>query len=330
MVQKADPHADISFVPVGEVAAETLARLLAAERREWLARLDWDLGEVASLVVGATRDEALRGPVLHVGGRPAGFALFSSDPQRCLVGDFYVLKGARRRETNEALATAVIAAARRARPRARIESQAICFEPEGVDEAFAREGFSRHERLFMTAKASHRAAVARDRFELRAWRDGDFDAVTSLVYAAYRGSVDAALNAQYRTRDGCAVLLDALTSTVWCGHFLPEASVVAVDAATRRVCGVLVASRVSRHAAHFSQISVAPRWQGIGVGEALLRYALAATAKAGLSRATLAVTRENRGALRLYERVGFRSLLDFAVYERDTGTSRRVPAALGA
>ena len=57
---------------------------------------------------------------------------------------------------------------------------------------------------------------------------------------------------------------------------------------------------------HVNNLAVRPSCQGLGLGSALLSYALEEAAKEGAHRATLEVRRSNDGARRLYERFGFR------------------------
>ena len=56
---------------------------------------------------------------------------------------------------------------------------------------------------------------------------------------------------------------------------------------------------------HINNLAIDPRWRGRGLGRALLRGAMAASARRGIRRATLEVRRSNTAALRLYESEGF-------------------------
>jgi ribosomal protein S18 acetylase RimI-like enzyme len=53
-------------------------------------------------------------------------------------------------------------------------------------------------------------------------------------------------------------------------------------------------------------VGVIASYRGMGLGEALVRRALAGFIQAGLRRAYLEVTAENSAAVRLYRNVGFR------------------------
>ena len=68
---------------------------------------------------------------------------------------------------------------------------------------------------------------------------------------------------------------------------------------------------------HLGQVAVHPRAQGKGIGTALVRGALVAAGEAGFERVTLAVTRANEPALRLYERAGFAEAVRFPIFTKD-------------
>ena len=92
---------------------------------------------------------------------------------------------------------------------------------------------------------------------------------------------------------------------VWLAFALDEGNRVPVGA-----CVVCYAISTSRGAlvAKLDDVTVARAWQGRGVGNAMLA-ALCATLRAnGISRIDTACHRDNEGAWRFYERLGFRPL----------------------
>lgn len=317
-----------AVLPFTRLADGALDPVFADQVREWRERLGWDLDEINAMIGAAVRTKALRGSALLVGDAPAGFGFFTVEVDRCLIGDLYVVPSVRSPEANAALVTGLLAQIRRAKIRRRIESQSILFDAAGAAAAFAEHGFARHERAYLAADLDGPVgaeASGHSRVRLRPWRDGDFGVVADVIYRSYQGSVDSRVNCQYRTHEGCADLLDALTDSPWCGRFDPLMTQVAVDGDTGRTCGVALASAISSDTAHLSQISVLPSHQGAGVGRAMIRTALAAARRAGFARASLAVTRENLGAVRLYRSLGFGRSLEFPVFTREAQplTSRR-------
>ena len=57
---------------------------------------------------------------------------------------------------------------------------------------------------------------------------------------------------------------------------------------------------------HINNVAVLPRYRGRGMGSGILRHVFAEAKQFGATRATLEVRASNDGALRLYEKLGFR------------------------
>ncbi len=312
-------------VPFGRLRAGELDEVLEAQRLEWAERLHWDVSEIVAFVDGAIRGRSLRGSALLADGAPVGFGFFTVEVDRCLIGDLYVRPNARTPERHAALVDGLVKQIRQTRPRKRVESQSILFDDRGYDEAFAAHGFDRYERRYLVVEldpSSPPRVAPHSGVDVRSWTDADFPSAIELVFDAYRGTVDAKLNVQYRSREGCADLLDALTDSVWCGAFEPSIARVALDATTGRRCGVAIASAIGRDTLHFAQISVAPTHQNRGVGRAMITAALADAAAAGYARATLAVTADNVAAAKLYADLGFEPSLTFPVFARPVAPFR--------
>jgi ribosomal protein S18 acetylase RimI-like enzyme len=96
-------------------------------------------------------------------------------------------------------------------------------------------------------------------------------------------------------------VMQSLFDGVW-GEYLPWASVAAERAS--RLVGVTIVIR-TRGRALIADVSVAPEAQGKGIGGALVVASLAALRARDEATIALAVTEENRRAVRLYERIGF-------------------------
>jgi len=311
----------LSVLPIAKVSRAGLRALLDLECDEWLDRLGWDFTDVAGLMAEAVVHGVLRGTALVAGAETAGIAVYTSESRRCLIGEIFVAPAYRSPETMGLLVHSMLEAMPGKDRRKRIESQSVVFEAGGADEVFAAAGFERSPRSYLVADSAEVALSGRirsqGRISLRSWLDSDFGPASEIVYASYKGSVDAVANSGYRTRVGCADLVDALTEGVWCGHFDPAMAHVAVDEATGRMCGVAIASRISPSVAHIGQISVLPSYQGRGVGRALVEGVLTGARLAEIRTVTLAVTLANERALHLYESCGFRRTVDFPVYYRD-------------
>jgi ribosomal protein S18 acetylase RimI-like enzyme len=310
---------ELSTVLLDRLEPTALAAVLAAQQGEWHAYLGWDMAEIGGLITESLQANALRGLALLDGSDPIGYGFFTMEPGRCMIGETYVIPDRRTVAANRLLAAGLLSQIQRAHARRRVESQSVHFDTRGIDEVFAGQGYTREDRsyLMVDLEGLPPAPAGHPRVCVRPWQDADFAPALEIIYQSYRGSVDARANSGYRTREGCADLLDALTNSVWCGRFDPQITQIAVDRATGRQCGVAIASRISATTAHLGQISVLPIYQGEGIGRALVEAALAAAGQSRLARASLAVTLANESAARLYEGCGFRPRLVFPVYFRD-------------
>jgi len=70
---------------------------------------------------------------------------------------------------------------------------------------------------------------------------------------------------------------------------------------------------------HILNIAVHPDFRKIGLGEMLLRDCLGFSAERGLKLAVLEVRTSNSGAIKLYEKIGFKALRVRKKYYSDTG-----------
>ena len=99
-----------------------------------------------------------------------------------------------------------------------------------------------------------------------------------------------------------------------CGSFFRPASFIALDRDTGVLTGLSLTSLVAPDIGHITQICVAPGWRETGLGYELLRRSLVGLSEAGCRTATLTVTAANRGAIHLYDRVGFETIRRFRAF----------------
>jgi ribosomal protein S18 acetylase RimI-like enzyme len=207
----------------------------------------------------------------------------------------------------------------------RIESQCVSIDNHAATEVFLARGFDRFDRAFMRAdlkspSGDDKTATHRRRkrqlpdMELRAWQEDDFSRAVRVIHRSHRDEHDSRINSQYRTEEGCAELLSILTESIWCGSFLRRVSRIAIDQATGNPLGILIASRISAGTGHLGQISVMPRYQGLGIGRRLIEAALSDFRQLGFDAVTLAVTTANVGAVHLYRSCGFYTVHEFPVF----------------
>jgi ribosomal protein S18 acetylase RimI-like enzyme len=199
----------------------------------------------------------------------------------------------------------------------RIESQLMMMPwqdgrtvPRGEHVTQFRRNFMR---IDLTRAALGRGHVRRPMY-IEKWHDHYSDAAAHLIASAYDGHVDSRINDQYRSPAGARRFLHNIVQYPGCGAFYRPASYAAFDPLTGKMCGISLASVVSPHTGHITQICVAPSVRGTGIGHELLRHSLTTLREMDCHAATLTVTASNEDAVALYQRVGFEILRQFSAY----------------
>jgi len=298
--------------PLNEIAARDLRALLAEESEHWEGELYWDYEDVRSAVASGLDRRALTGFVLQDGGRSVAYSYYMLDGGRAIVGSLFAAVGFRGQGFEEELLDAVLLAAQRHPGNDRVESQTLFSTAPAADTRFARVGFKSRGRRYLVRALAEPLPGVEGGWRLRALRREDIPAVARVVYRSHEGSLDAALNLTYGNLASCRSFVETLVLRAGCGHFDPEASLVAEEAGA--LTGVLLGSRLSTTNGHICQVSVLPEGQGRGLGGALCAAALRAFRQQGLKTASLSVTVDNHGAYRLYERQGFRLRKEFMAH----------------
>lgn len=306
-----------------------LRGLLEREADLWARTLSWDYHTSAEMILRYLDAKILPGYAAVDAGAVHGYAFFVYEGAKGVIGDLFV-DGAfgpdRQRATEQKLLTHVVETLKNSPGIHRIEAQLLAHETRAVAQPFTREGFSRHARLFMSlplagplfaSAVPGRAAPELPGIELRHWAEDDFQSVAALITAAYRSHVDSEINDQYRSIAGSLRFLNNIVRFPGCGTFDVEASLVAVDRATRATIGAILCSRVKEDVGHVTQVCVLPEHRGHGIGEGLIAAAAAELKRRRFAALSLTVTEGNVRAVELYRRMGFdvKRVFDAFVWE---------------
>jgi ribosomal protein S18 acetylase RimI-like enzyme len=312
---------EVRVIPLAHADLEQLELLFDEQCDDWLTLLGWDYSGPSRLIREVVRDRDLSGFVALSGNATIGFAFYVIEANRCSIGDIYVSKNWRHLGVDRYLAEALLAKIDSIPRLKRVENQSVSI---GTYEAYANfeaYGFKRYDRNYLMIQADARPlevpsppAPQPNPIALRRWDDEDFGQAVKVIHSSYIGRLDSLINSQYCSEEGCADLLGILTEHIWCGNFLPQVSRLAVEQASGRMVGVLIASRISPGVGHISQISVKPALQGQGIGRRLIRSALDDFFALDYRKVSLAVTQANSNALHLYQSCGFRMVHSFPVF----------------
>lgn len=312
-------NAGFRVLPLQLSAPEQLEPLLDEQCKEWLELFRWDYSGPSHLVREAAREHDLPGFVVLDEERTIGFAFYILENDRCSIGDIYVSRECRGCGVDSALVAAILDQIERSSALLRVESQCVSVGSDQAAEVFASREFTPMERHYMQISADSFDAQEVDvhGISIRPWRNEDFMETAEVVHGSYRGEPDSLINAQYRTRHGCAELIEILVNYIWCGQFMPRVSRVAVQQPGGRLVGALLASHMGPAAGHISQISVLPEYKGLGIGRSMIAAAMEEFKRRDFKYVSLAVTAANSRAFHLYRSCGFKSIHRFPVFFRE-------------
>jgi ribosomal protein S18 acetylase RimI-like enzyme len=144
------------------------------------------------------------------------------------------------------------------------------------------------------------AALPR-RFVWVPWEDSLLDLHAEVKYLSFLGEVDAYVFPCLGDRFGCRRLMCEIRRKP---GFLPGATwlIACAEGYVGTVQGIMDTGSIGA----IQNVGVIRSFRGLGLGQALVRRALAGFSQAGLHRAYLEVTAENGAAVQLYRNVGFR------------------------
>ena len=141
------------------------------------------------------------------------------------------------------------------------------------------------------------------------WNPTLVRAHAAVKYQSFRGEIDAEVFPCLGEYEGCQKLMAEIKQKE---GFVPEATWLAeyIGAGNSKTeyCGTIQAVRIQRGRASIQNIGVAPLHRGRGLGTALILASLMGLDYVGVPHVRLEVTAENVGAIRLYRRLGFRTI----------------------
>jgi len=321
MAARINPAPSLStpeVVDLRHISSDDLEPVLEEETRTWRDTLEWDFSRSADLVRRFVDLRALNGSALVLQGEVIGYSYYVYEEQKGLVGDLYVRREFRRIEDENRLLENVLNALMTAPQISRIESQLMMIDSSPSRPLPFSRCLSSFDRTFMLLDMKSSPALepgrVKHRILVERWSGQHQDAAAQLIAAAYVGHIDGRINDQYRSAAGARRFLFNIVQYPGCGNFFRAGSFSAFDAVTGRLCGLSLSSLVAPHTGHITQICVGPAERGTGLGYELLRQSLEALKAFGCRKASLTVTTSNQQAIRLYERMGFRTIRNFSAY----------------
>lgn len=318
------------IIDLRRLGAGEIKPLLEAESREWEAKLRWNYTSAARLISSSLEEKRLSGYALLSAGRITGYSFFFYEDAKGLIGNLFVGSEGSRLDGAQILLDHVIETMLATPGLCRVETQLPHFSLKELDARFRAQGFKGFLRRFMVVSLSgrrpHPQGSDAENTEKQAlpedvvvepWDRKHDRQAARLLFEVYRDHVDAKINDHYRSFDGSTRLVENIVRHWGCGEHLPGASLVAVHLPTQKLAGVLAMTAVRARTAHIPQIAIASEFQGLGLGTAMMDMSFGALANRAYEEVTLTVTDRNSGAVRLYERLGFRTFRTFGAFVWD-------------
>jgi GNAT superfamily N-acetyltransferase len=304
-----------------------LRPLLTDEARLWRERLRWDYTSSIELLLTYLDSRILPGFVAieRTTGLARGYCFSVYETQKAVVGDVFA-SGEDAAELEVLLLNHLLPMLQHTPGVDRIESQ-LLLNSERLQTAFAEHSFAAHRRLFLEANLPDaRELIAENslvrrpdeappqlpaNLRMTRWTPPYYQPAGDLIHRCYTGHGDSYINDQYRTVQGSLRFLHNIVRFPGCGVFDAEHSFVVRDERSGQLEAIALVSRVEPDVAHITQLCVAPRRRGYGLGRMLMRHTATQLAAAGMRAITLTVTEANTPALKLYRSLGFRERLPF-------------------
>jgi len=145
-------------------------------------------------------------------------------------------------------------------------------------------------------------------YELLPWDEMLLEAHAETKYQCFRTEIDANVFPCLGDREGCRRLMADIARRE---GFIPQSTwllyLAPVGDVPGEFCGTIQGLADPDDFGSIQNLGVIPTHRGRGLGTCLLHQSLSGFRQAGLRRATLEVTAQNLGAVRLYHRLGFRT-----------------------
>ena len=303
----------MNIIDLRQSTVRQLEPLFEEEARHWRDALHWDYRSALDLIKRFLEAHALAGCVAFENGSAAGYSFYVLEEQKGLIGGLYVASKYAQSNVGRRLLEETLFGMRGIPHLSRIEAQLMPFSGP-VDVPLREQGFRLYTRQFMLlelAQVPPAKPAPLQGMRLSRWNDRYFEPCAKLIYLSYANHVDGEINDQYRSRNGALRFLKNIILLPGCGQFVPGASFVLHEPGSDDLIGAVLTSEVSPGVGHTTQICVQPGFQGNGIGRMLMLASVEALRGMKFKELTLTVTSENRGAVRLYEKLGFQTIKSF-------------------
>lgn len=304
----------MQIVELRQMGSRPLEILFQEEADHWRQDLHWDYRPSLDLIRKFIDARALGGYVAMEDGRPAGYGFYVLEERKGLIGGLFVSSQFPQGLITKKLLQEMLTTLWTTPRIERVEAQLMPFG-SSLDSVYLSQQFRLHTRQFMLLNLKGVALKGEklsSGLRLDPWTDRAFESCARLIQLSYTNHVDSEINDQYRSEAGGLKFLRNIVILPGCGQFLPEASFLVRLLTGDGPVGMVLTSKVAEGVGHTTQICVLPGYQGHGLGRFLMETAIQALQARQFHSLSLTVTSANRFAVRLYEKLGFRTIKTFA------------------
>ncbi len=321
MAAHAHPHSP-QIISLQQLDGNDIASLLDEEVRIWQRRLHWDFASSANLIQRYVSLKALNGFAVWAGDHIAGYSYYVLEEHKALLGDLFLLDTIATPSMEQQLLEAMFHAIHQHSQITRVESQLMMLrwtpDMAKLSQQFPHLSPRSFLRNLMFADISKISVAPHPgipaNVEISPWNELAREEAAYLIAVSYQNHIDSKINDQYLNLQGTRKFLKNITLYPGCGEFSEGCSFIARDRTTGSLIGLCMASVVAQNVGHVTQLCVAPSAHGFGIGHELMRHSLLSLLAMGCDQASLTVTAENRGAIRLYQKFGFEVIRNFSAH----------------
>ena len=303
----------MNIIDLRQATVRQVEPLLMEEASHWREELHWDYRSALELIKRFLDAHALAGSVAIEKDTAVGYAFYVLEDYKGLIGGLYVSPAQNQEPIGRRLLEEMLFNMRALPQMQRIEAQLMPFGGP-VDQTLRDQGFRLHARKFMLLNLQRQDDHLPGNtpgLRLDRWHDRFFEPCAKLIYLAYANHIDGDINDQYRSRHGALKFLRNIIHLPGCGQFLPGASFVLRHPGSDDLAGAVLTSEVAAGVGHTTQLCVQPGFQGHGLGRLLMHASEEVLRGMHYKELSLTVTAENRTAVQLYEKLGFRTIKTF-------------------
>jgi len=301
------------LVDLRQLDVHELGPLLDEEARLWQEELHWDYRLSLDLIKKFLDSRSLAGFAAMEDGRPSGYGFYVVEEHKGMLGGLFVSPRFAQLVVGKHLLGDIVETLKGTPQVSRIEAQLMPFGAslEGVLTAQGFRLFPRQFMLFDLSGFDPEVPAFTPGLRIEHWHERHMQACADLIQLTYANHIDGAINDQYRSRTGAMKFLKNIVVLPGCGKFEAQASFVLREETSDHLIGCVLTSMVARGVGHTTQLCVLPGQQGHGLGKRLMLASMDALKKINGTELSLTVTSSNVGAVRLYEKLGFRTLKKF-------------------